>query len=122
MMLTSGSDFAEAMGRLQREGRYDPKLLELIRPFRMEEGATVVRNLAVSELRAGMILDQDLHARSGVLLATKGWEITPPLIQRLRGFAETSGLDEPIRVLCAASTDDIAPLEWLDAAPQYQAR
>jgi FixJ family two-component response regulator len=113
VLLSSGMDFNRALSELAQVRRYDPKLLESLRPFKMEVGGTVLRNLAVREIRPGMILDQNLHARNGVLLATKGWEITPALIQRLRGFAETSGLDEPIRVLCRVESQETVSSEWM---------
>lgn len=60
----------------------------------MDATSARVRNLAT-----GMVLDQDVRAKNGTLLAPKGQEITPPLLERLRDFSEEMNIIEPVRVL-----------------------
>ncbi len=46
-----------------------------------------------------MILNQDLKASNGVLLVSKGQEVTFPVLKRLWNFAKEGGVQEPFRVL-----------------------
>jgi hypothetical protein len=40
----------------------------------------------VTALRTGMILDEDMHVRNGVLIAPRGFEVTPSFLLHLRKF------------------------------------
>jgi hypothetical protein len=55
--------------------------------------------LNVSELSPDMILNQDVHAKNGVLLMAKGHEVTYAVMVRLRSFARTVGVMQPFAVL-----------------------
>ncbi|MGQ9485517.1 MAG: hypothetical protein ACUVSA_11265 [Desulfosoma sp.] len=58
-----------------------------------------MREMTIQDLKLGMIVGQDVWSSKGVLLIKKGPEITPALLERLRNFAKTVGVQEPIRVL-----------------------
>lgn len=62
------------------------------------ETAGEVRNLSASALRAGMIAEDGVRTRAGMLLVPPGRELDQVVLERLRRFAETAGLTEPIRV------------------------
>jgi hypothetical protein len=57
--------------------------------------------LRVNELDTAMIVNQDVHTNSGVLLLPKGDELTAPMIERLRSFAKTVGIPQPLNALVA---------------------
>jgi hypothetical protein len=45
-----------------------------------------------------MVLDEDVKTREGALILPKGHELSAVLVERLRQYAESRRLDEPIRV------------------------
>jgi hypothetical protein len=62
-----------------------------------------VRILKSAELRARMVVDQDVRAKNGLLRLAKAQEVTPSVLVRLRAFATKVGIAEPIRVLADKS-------------------
>jgi hypothetical protein len=54
-----------------------------------------------------MVLVEDVRTRSGALLISRGHEVSEGLLVRLRNFAATIGVREPLYVA--------QPLEELDA-------
>lgn len=64
--------------------------------------AMVSRSLKARELKAGMVLDQDVKTREGALVLPKGHELSTVLVERLRQFAESPRLHEPIRLRAPA--------------------
>jgi CheY-like chemotaxis protein len=58
-----------------------------------------VRSVTAFKLTENMILAEDVWGANGMLLISKGHEITPPLIQKLKNLASISGIKEPIKVL-----------------------
>jgi response regulator RpfG family c-di-GMP phosphodiesterase len=91
---------AHAVDHLKsRGGRYDPTLLagldHLVRESTQPEG----RTLAVSELTAGMVLDEDLYGGDGTFLLRHGNTITPPLLVRLGLLAHAGQIPPTLRVL-----------------------
>jgi hypothetical protein len=57
-----------------------------------------VREVAVSELEAHMILDENILSAKGQLLISKGRELNAVALKRLKHFCRNSGVNEPIRV------------------------
>lgn len=90
----------EALQRMkaQRE-RYDPEILAIfdhVLDLRNEYRSTEVK---VSDLRAGMVLVDNVETDKGVILATKGQELTAINAKRLFSFSLHSVIQEPITVL-----------------------
>ncbi len=46
-----------------------------------------------------MILDEDILSKGGSLLFTRGQQLTSSSIERLRNFAQMTGVVEPFRVI-----------------------
>ena len=65
----------------------------------MEVPGTVVRLAAVRDLYPGMVLDEDIRAKTGLLVIAKGHEVTYAMMERLRSYATRVPLVEPFRVL-----------------------
>ena len=57
----------------------------------------MVREVRVDELRVGMMLASDVHAKSGLLLVSRGNEVTMSLMERLHNF-QRIGIREPLVV------------------------
>ncbi|RLF54205.1 MAG: hypothetical protein DRN37_10525 [Thermoplasmata archaeon] len=83
----------------KRLGRYDPDILAEMEALLGDEARYMARDLMVHEFKPGMILDRDVRTEKGKLLISRGQEISPMLLNRLKGFTRTEGIKEPIRVL-----------------------
>jgi hypothetical protein len=60
-------------------------------------------------LHIGMVLVADVKTRGGGLLITRGHAISEALLARLRNFAATVGVQEPIEVSTCAEPDAAHP-------------
>jgi len=83
----------------KRPGWYDPEVLTALETVVWLEARYLVQEVMHHQLADGMILDQDVETLTDTLLVTKGQEVTPIMRKRLKNFAETVGLKEPLRVL-----------------------
>ena len=81
-----------------RAGWYDPLILETLAKVRHAASEEQVRDVKLESLRPGMTLLENVRSRSGVLLISRGNEVTPSLIERLRNIGSRVGIVEPIRV------------------------
>ncbi len=61
-------------------------------------GARPNRKVTIQGLQPGMVLVEDVRTRSGALLITRGREVSDGLMVRLRNFAATVGVKEPLTV------------------------
>lgn len=96
-LVQSGSDEAEARGVLEQRGLYPRELLEALRL----EVATAEQELEilVSELEPGIETRSDIVVKtSGQVLLQKGAALTRPVLERIRNYARSVGVVEPIRV------------------------
>ena len=62
-----------------------------------DDHGTIVE-VAVMGLMSGMVLAEDLVTRSGVLLVTRGFEVTPTFMQRIRNF-KAGSLKDTVRIV-----------------------
>ena len=96
---TQGYSTARAFDTLRgRVGRYDPLILEALAKVRKANSEEQVRDVKFESLRPGMTLLENVRSRTGVLLISRGNEVTPSLIERLRNIGSRVGIVEPIRV------------------------
>jgi response regulator RpfG family c-di-GMP phosphodiesterase len=85
--LESSSAASLAVDTLRgRVDQYDPEILRALVAVRGAAQALEVRELPMSDLRVGMILAEDMRMRSGVLLVTRGYQITEQFRERVRNF------------------------------------
>lgn len=82
-----------------RKGLYDPKLLDAFEQVLCAEEGYVHRVLPMRLLDERMLLDENVWTPKGLLVLNKGQELTGVSIQRIRNFAVTHGIVEPIKVL-----------------------
>jgi response regulator RpfG family c-di-GMP phosphodiesterase len=97
----SGRAFVELIGRL---GWYDPAILDALAKVLEKESGREIRTVSVKDLTSHMILAENVLTDTGLRLVTKGQEITPPLLERLRLFARNTGIREPIQVFVLRSS------------------
>lgn len=55
-------------------------------------------SVMIYELEDGMVLDQDVLTRSGVLIVRRGQYVTESMIARLKNYDSNQGIVQPIRV------------------------
>ena len=83
----------------EREGWYDPEVFAAFHGVVREESKYELIDLEVQDLKPFMILAQDVHTRQGRKMVTKGMELSESMIQRLRSFARSYGIQQPIKVI-----------------------
>ena len=107
-LITRNRSQEETLAQMRHRARdYDPACLAALAAFVAPEGGMETRVLKSFELRPGMLVDQDVRSKMGLLLLAKGQEVTPSVLGRLRAFAAKVGIVEPVRVLGAAT--DVSP-------------
>jgi len=78
-----------------------PGLLAALEKLEQGPSGAQAKCVRLKELIIGMVLNQDVRARNGLLLVTKGQEVTFPVLRRLQEFGQSVGVEEPVRVLVA---------------------
>ena len=89
----------------KREEWYDPDILSVLPSVISEEEAARIKEVDIEELDTSMVLAEDVKTTKGVLLISQGQEVTPSLIRRLKNFAQTVGVKEPIKVILREEND-----------------
>ncbi|HEC31892.1 MAG TPA: response regulator [Deltaproteobacteria bacterium] len=89
----------------KREEWYDPDILSVLPSVISEEEAVRIKEVDIEELNTSMVLAEDVKTTKGVLLISQGQEVTPSLIRRLKNFAQTVGVKEPIKVILREEND-----------------
>src|ERR1017187_1375216 len=89
-LLSTGTERQEALLTLSRDpAGYDAEMVAALGDFRLSRGPTELRAVDVRDLRAGMILNEPLRSTAGVLLASKGHEVSHALVKTVRNFVES---------------------------------
>jgi DNA-binding response OmpR family regulator len=96
-MIASGRSAVSALTDLRRQG-HPMAAIEALSALDAEPEGRHQTAVAVRDLRPGMILDEDVRARNGVLLVARGQELTHALLERILNFHRLVGVGEPIRV------------------------
>ena len=108
-LLRSGESLASARAQLRSGEQFHPKVLEALEDFEPKPSTLgVSRAIAVGELTVGMVLDEDLCARNGLVIAPKGVRVTASLRDRIQNFASGGGVKTPFRIRAPARTPSAA--------------
>ncbi len=116
---SSGKTKAEAFDRLtQRKDCYDLDVIAALKAVVIGTVTHETQTAMITDLRAGMILAEDIMSSTDVLLASKGQEVTQSLILRFENFSRTGGIRQPFTVLISADfhAHAIDPAKWRKAA------
>lgn len=89
-----------------RSKSYDPEVLAALLSSKAARPQKVLRELLAKELRAGMVLAEDVTTVNGAVLLAKGVEVTDALRMRLSNFASRGTVVEPIRAYVIESPDE----------------
>jgi response regulator RpfG family c-di-GMP phosphodiesterase len=99
LLLFQGKKHNEAIKELVAEkGMYNPDILKLLNNVKPGDEQIRIVSLKVHDISIGMIADEDIVAKNGILLTPKGQEITWPVLQGLLNFSKQVGVREPVRV------------------------
>ncbi len=86
-----------------KNGEYNPDILDILEQVSIPEIDDalkgVIQKLTIEYIVPGMYAHEDILTSTGTLLVSKGNEITPLLVERLRNFAKGTEIKEPISVL-----------------------
>lgn len=95
----AGRSKAEAISVLKsRQDEYAPDILAALEHVIFEEEGYLPRHLSLEELKAGMILADDMTTTDGNLLLSTGKELTQAALVRLKTFEEVYGVKQPVHV------------------------
>ncbi len=98
--LSAGKGDAEAIAYLRSDPHaYDPGIVEVLDSVSGDQHAVKIVSLEVSQLKPGMIIDQDISSKSGVLFVAKGQEVSPTLYYRLLGLQESGLISGTLRMV-----------------------
>jgi hypothetical protein len=100
--MTHGAESEPALAAMKRSRDYNPAFVDALREVHVEESQRALRLVSLAQLRTGMIVHEDVRGKNGLLLLAKGQEVTDSAIARLRSFAQTVGIVEPLRVVAHA--------------------
>lgn len=89
----------EALDHLEKAtAEYNPELVKILAGIKLTPENERIVAVEIRDLSAGMIVEQDIMASNGVLIAPKGHEVTWSLIKGLKNFSQQGGVKEPILV------------------------
>jgi ActR/RegA family two-component response regulator len=95
-----GASNDEAVEQLRyRSSEFDRELVDALADMKSEEAKMELRKVPISTLTTGMILQQDVRNRAGLLVVAKGQEVTRPLLARLENFSLAQLIDSEIMAL-----------------------
>ena len=95
-----GNSHKEACNTLaDRGGQYNPHILAALVEMDDPLLEKVIRMIDAMSLQTGMVVNQDVKTKNGILIASRGQEVSVTVLERLRNFANTVGVVEPFEVI-----------------------
>ena len=94
------------MNGSDRQGWYDPAVLEALRKILAIAEIQVVREVSVHDLIDGAIIANNVSSLQGMLLCAKGQEVTPSLRARLKNYIANLGIQGSIKIMVPKETVD----------------
>lgn len=97
--LARGMNAAAALVDMHtRPDECDPQLVTALQSLDVHDQGGNALAVQAKDLITGMVLVEDVRARDGLLLVSKGQDVTPAVLERLHNFAQGTGVAEPILV------------------------
>jgi hypothetical protein len=113
-----GKSAAETLFGMRGKRGYNPKAVAALQRLRLDEARIEVGNVMLTQIRPGMVIEADVFTKTGVLLLSKGHEVTESAVARLESFASRFGIVEPIVVTVPGGTDRAEPGVVLGPLPE----
>jgi len=82
----------------EQVGMYNPEMIGILAELQLDSEHEQTLSIELRDMAVGMIVEQDIIATNGALIAPKGQEITWSLLQGLKSFSRQVGIREPIMV------------------------
>ena len=103
ILINTGLSQSLAVETMHQRGSYNRVALWALNDYQSRPVSGDFRDVFIRDLEAGMVVDEDVLTRNGLLLLATGQEVTEPVIARLAGYRDTQGVIEPFRIRCTAS-------------------
>jgi HD-GYP domain-containing protein (c-di-GMP phosphodiesterase class II) len=101
-----GASRAGALAMMQRRaGWYDPKIITAASSSLLNKNHDHLAAklpcipIAVRDLRLGDVIGADIAATDGTLLISEGHKVTATLLEKIRNFADLTGIKEPVHIV-----------------------
>jgi response regulator RpfG family c-di-GMP phosphodiesterase len=95
-----GLSCEEATAKIRaRQGEFGLELIEALADFIPDAAAGELRKITAAHLTTGMILQQEVKTRSGMLVVPNGQEITQALLVKLNNYARAGTISKDFVVL-----------------------
>ena len=82
----------------EQVGMYNPEMIGILAELQLDSEHEQTLSIELRDMAVGMIVEQDIIATNGALIAPKGQEVTWSLLQGLKSFSRQVGIREPIVV------------------------
>ena len=99
-LIFMGRSHKEACNMLAtRGGQYYPDIIAALVEMDDMLLEKVIRMVDAMSLQTGMVVNQDIKTKNGILIASRGQEVSVTVLGRLRNFANIIGVVEPFEVI-----------------------
>ncbi len=99
-LVQQGASKQDAIDALRiKQGVYDSKMVDVLERGTAGEEGYVRREMTLSEIQCGMILDEALWSIDEVHIMAEGTEVTETALMKITNFSKAKRLPETIRVL-----------------------
>jgi len=100
-MMRTGGSVDDVLSSMRSRKEYNQAFVAALDDLHAQDAMRTARLVSLTQLKTQMITNCDVRSRNGLLLLAKGQEIQDSTILRLKSFALTVGVVEPISVLVA---------------------
>ena len=101
---------AEILSQLRRRPKeFDSSLVDALVDLGSDGVERQLRKVPTSRLNPGMILDQEIRNKNGMLLVTKGQELTSALVMRIDSFFRAGVIEKDVMAYVPVSCEWILP-------------
>lgn len=96
-------------------------LVSALHTAQVPEFGTEVRMVGVRDLSSVMVINCEVYSKNGLLLLSKGQEVTESVIARMLSFADSVGVVQPFSVVIPRASEECEskiPLEFTVSTPK----
>ncbi|MEW6534252.1 MAG: HD domain-containing phosphohydrolase [Candidatus Auribacterota bacterium] len=100
ILLTHGYSFEGAINVLYHKGtnEYNPEILKCLKHIEPPKIDRALKSVQISSLTRDMVIEEEVRTRTGLLLVTKGQQITPTVKQLLENHLTQKNIKDAIMV------------------------
>lgn len=98
MMRIFGDDIKHAVYKLKKPEIYNSEIIEIMEEIGKVKLETIYKSVKLEELNTSMILDQDIVAKNGMLLARKDQQVSSAMVELFLAYSKNIGVPELILI------------------------